>query len=64
MNVVNLYKLVLSASAAMELKFAMEEFNRACITLIELAFQRCIIADSAPISDELVYGKENFSRIS
>jgi IS605 OrfB family transposase len=33
-------KLVLTASAGKELKFAMEEFNRACNTLSELAFQR------------------------
>jgi putative transposase len=33
-------KLVLAASAGKELKFAMEEFNRACNTLSELAFQR------------------------
>jgi IS605 OrfB family transposase len=33
-------KLVLAASASKELKFAMEEFNRACNTLSELAFQR------------------------
>src|SRR5499433_3873382 len=33
-------KLVLAASARKELKFAMEEFNRACNTLSELAFQR------------------------
>src|SRR5215470_13052022 len=32
--------LVLTASAGKELKFAMEEFNRACNTLSELAFQR------------------------
>jgi putative transposase len=32
--------LVLAASAGKELKFAMEEFNRACNTLSELAFQR------------------------
>jgi hypothetical protein len=33
-------KLVLAASAGKELKFAMEEFNRACNTLSDLAFQR------------------------
>src|SRR5215470_4520787 len=33
-------KLVLTACARKELKFAMEEFNRACNTLSELAFQR------------------------
>jgi putative transposase len=33
-------KLVLADSAGKELKFAMEEFNRACNTLSELAFQR------------------------
>ena len=33
-------KLVLAASAAQELKSTMEEFNRACNTLSELAFQR------------------------
>jgi putative transposase len=33
-------KLVLEAGAGKELKFAMEEFNRACNTLSELAFQR------------------------
>src|SRR5882672_254430 len=33
-------KLVLAASDRQELKFAMEEFNRACNTLSELAFQR------------------------
>src|SRR5262249_6213264 len=33
-------KLVLAASAGKELKFAMEEFNRACNTLSELAFER------------------------
>src|SRR5262245_26122375 len=33
-------KLVLAASAGKELKFAIEEFNRACNTLSELAFQR------------------------
>jgi len=33
-------KLVLAASAGKELKFAMEDFNRACNTLSELAFQR------------------------
>ncbi len=33
-------KLVLGAAAGKELKFAMEEFNRACNTLSELAFQR------------------------
>ena len=33
-------KLVLAASARQELKFTMEEFNRACNTLSELAFQR------------------------
>src|SRR5215471_19893637 len=33
-------KLVLAVSAGKELKFAMEEFNRACNTLSELAFQR------------------------
>src|SRR5215831_3761990 len=32
-------KLVLATSAGKELKFAMEEFNRACNTLSELAFQ-------------------------
>src|SRR5215813_13070333 len=33
-------KLVVAASAAQELKSTMEEFNRACNTLSELAFQR------------------------
>src|SRR5215467_5202910 len=33
-------KLVLAASASQELKSTMEEFNRACNTLSELAFQR------------------------
>jgi len=33
-------KLVLAASAGKELKFTMEEFNRACNTISELAFQR------------------------
>jgi putative transposase len=33
-------KLVLAASAGKDLKFAIEEFNRACNTLSELAFQR------------------------
>src|SRR5215813_12979994 len=33
-------KLVLADSAAQELKSTMEEFNRACNTLSELAFQR------------------------
>src|SRR5215813_4784734 len=33
-------KLVLTASAGQELKSAMEEFNRACNTLSELAFQQ------------------------
>src|SRR6516164_9323669 len=33
-------KLVLTASARKELKSAMEEFNRACNTLSELAFQQ------------------------
>jgi IS605 OrfB family transposase len=33
-------KLVLSASAGQELKFTMEEFNRACNTISELAFQQ------------------------
>src|SRR6266508_1923375 len=33
-------KLVLAAGAGKELKSAMEEFNRACNTLSELAFQR------------------------
>jgi putative transposase len=33
-------KLVVSAQSRQELKFAMEEFNRACNTLSELAFQR------------------------
>jgi putative transposase len=33
-------KLVVSAESRQELKFAMEEFNRACNTLSELAFQR------------------------
>jgi putative transposase len=33
-------KLVLAASAAQELKSTLEEFNRACATLSELAFQR------------------------
>jgi putative transposase len=33
-------KLVLAASAAQELKSTLEEFNRACNTLSELAFQR------------------------
>src|SRR5262245_55374368 len=33
-------KLVVSAQARQELKFATEEFNRACNTLSELAFQR------------------------
>src|SRR5499427_254273 len=33
-------KLVLATSAGKELKFAMEEFNRACNTLSELAFER------------------------
>src|SRR6516165_5718969 len=33
-------KLVLTASARQELNFAMEEFNRACNTLSELAFQQ------------------------
>src|SRR6516165_6271665 len=33
-------KLVLTASARQELNFAMEEFNRACNTLSELAFER------------------------
>jgi IS605 OrfB family transposase len=33
-------KLVMAASAAQELKSTMEEFNRACNTLSELAFQR------------------------
>jgi putative transposase len=32
-------KLVLAANDRQELKFAMEEFNRACNTLSELAFQ-------------------------
>jgi putative transposase len=33
-------KLVLAASAGKDLKFAIQEFNRACNTLSELAFQR------------------------
>jgi hypothetical protein len=33
-------KLVLAAGAAQEIKGAMEEFNRACNTLSELAFQQ------------------------
>ena len=33
-------KLVLAPSDRQELKFAMEEFNRACNTLSELAFER------------------------
>ncbi|HEV2665432.1 MAG TPA: RNA-guided endonuclease TnpB family protein [Blastocatellia bacterium] len=33
-------KLVVSAQSRQELKFAMEEFNRACNTLSELSFQR------------------------
>src|SRR5215471_14829177 len=33
-------KLVVSAESSQELKFAMEEFNRACNTLSELAFQQ------------------------
>jgi IS605 OrfB family transposase len=33
-------KLVIAASAGKDLKFAVEEFNRACNTLSELAFQR------------------------
>jgi len=33
-------KLVLAASAGQELKGAMEEFNRACNTLSELAFRQ------------------------
>src|SRR5262249_19954229 len=33
-------KLVLTACARKELKFAMEEFNRACNTISELAFQQ------------------------
>jgi len=33
-------KSVLAAGVGYELKFAMEEFNRACDTLSELAFQR------------------------
>src|SRR5262245_36671205 len=33
-------KLVLTATARQELKSAMEEFNRACNTLSELAFQQ------------------------
>jgi IS605 OrfB family transposase len=33
-------KLVVSAQSRQELKFAMEEFNRACNTLSKLAFQR------------------------
>ena len=33
-------KLVLASSAAQELKSTMEEFNRACNTLSELAFER------------------------
>jgi hypothetical protein len=33
-------KLVLPASAGQELKSTMEEFNRACNTLSELAFQQ------------------------
>jgi hypothetical protein len=33
-------KLVIAASVGKQLKFAMEEFNRACNTLSELAFQR------------------------
>src|SRR5687767_9882911 len=33
-------KLVVGAQSRQELKFAMEEFNRACNTLSELAFQR------------------------
>jgi putative transposase len=33
-------KLVLAASASKDLKFALEEFNRACNTLSELSFQR------------------------
>src|SRR5262245_42825894 len=33
-------KLVVSAQVRQELKFAMEEFNRACNTLSELTFQR------------------------
>jgi putative transposase len=33
-------KLVMASSAAQELKSTMEEFNRACNTLSELAFQR------------------------
>src|SRR5215472_7986849 len=37
-------KLVLATSAGKELKFAMEEFNRACNTLSELAFQHVINA--------------------
>ena len=32
--------MVLAASAGKDLKFAIEEFNRACNTLSELAFQR------------------------
>ena len=33
-------KLVVSAEAKQELKSTMEEFNRACNTLSEMAFQR------------------------
>src|SRR5262245_64659973 len=33
-------KLVLASNAAQELKSTLEEFNRACNTLSELAFQR------------------------
>jgi len=33
-------KLALAANAAQELKSTMEEFNRSCNTLFELAFQR------------------------
>jgi predicted transposase len=33
-------KLVLASNAAQELKSTMEEFNRACNTLSELAFQQ------------------------
>jgi len=43
-------KLVLAAGAGQELKFAMEEFNRAFNTLSELAFQRDCIANTTSIT--------------
>jgi hypothetical protein len=43
-------KLVVSAESRQELKFAMEEFNRACNTLSELAFSVICIVNTTSIT--------------